>query len=62
LKSLLFPDQISAEGYETIKDFIGFDIRYNASLHGYADTLDFYEKASVGPYLNKLQIPSLIVH
>jgi len=61
LKSKLFSDQINAEGYELIKAFIGFDNRYTAPLHGYADALDFYEKASVDPYLKNLQIPSLIV-
>ncbi len=60
-KAILFPDQISAEGYDLINDFIGFDNRYTAPLHGYKNALDFYEKASVGPFLKNLQIPSLIV-
>ncbi len=61
LKAIMFPDQINAEGYDSIKDFIGFDNRYTAPLHGYNDALDFYEKASVGPFLKNLKIPSLIV-
>ncbi|MBL7760325.1 MAG: alpha/beta fold hydrolase [Sediminibacterium sp.] len=60
-KSRLFPDQINAEGYDDIRDFIEFDNRYTAPLHGYVNALDFYEKASVGPFLKNLQIPSLIV-
>jgi predicted alpha/beta-fold hydrolase len=61
LKAALFPDQISNEGYASIKDFIEFDNRYTAPLHGYLSALDFYEKASVGPLLKNVRIPSLIV-
>ncbi len=61
LKAVLFPDKINAEGYDQIDDFIDFDNRYTAPLHGFKDALDFYEKASVGPFLKNLQIPSLIV-
>ena len=61
LKAQLFPGQIDASNYNQIKTFIEFDNRYTAPLHGYADALDFYEKASVGPLLHQLKIPSLIV-
>lgn len=60
-KSILFPDQINAEGYDAIKTFVEFDNRYTAPLHGYKDAYDFYERASVDPFLNKVAIPSLIV-
>ncbi|MEY4929842.1 MAG: hypothetical protein RI909_566, partial [Bacteroidota bacterium] len=36
VKSLKFPDQISAEGFENIKTFRDFDNRYTAPLHGFA--------------------------
>ena len=61
IKASLFPDLINAEGYDNIDDFISFDNRYTAPLHGYENALDFYEKASVGPYLKNINIPSLIV-
>jgi predicted alpha/beta-fold hydrolase len=61
LKAKLFPGQIDATNYDQIKTFIEFDNRYTAPLHGYADALDFYEKASVGPLLHQINIPSLIV-
>ncbi|MEO0066118.1 MAG: hypothetical protein RI983_1444 [Bacteroidota bacterium] len=61
LKSKLFPDQIDASGYDNIKTFIEFDNRYTAPLHGYENALDFYEKASVGPLLHQVAIPSLVV-
>ena len=61
IKATLFPDQIDATGYDSIKTFIEFDNRYTAPLHGYQNALDFYEKASVGPLLHQVAIPSLIV-
>ncbi|TAF50011.1 MAG: alpha/beta fold hydrolase [Sphingobacteriia bacterium] len=60
-KALLFPDHIDATGYDKIKWFEEFDDRYTAPLHGYTSAADFYEKASVGPHLHKLNIPSLLV-
>jgi uncharacterized protein len=61
-KSSLFPKQISTAGYEKIKSFREFDNRYTAPLHGFADADDFYSKASCGPYLSSIQIPTLIVN
>jgi predicted alpha/beta-fold hydrolase len=60
-KEKLFPGQISSEGYEKIKHFIDFDNRYTAPLHGFTDAFDFYERASVKPYLKNIRVPSLIV-
>ncbi len=61
-KALLFPDVISAEGFNIIKTFRDFDNRYTAPLHGFADADDFYSKASSGPYLSSITIPALIVN
>lgn len=60
-KSILFPEYIDAQGYDLIKSFIEFDNRYTCTLHGFEHALDFYEKASVGPLLHRIQVPSLIV-
>ena len=61
-KSLLFPNQISTVGFEKIKSFREFDNRYTAPLHDFADADDFYMKASCGPYLPAIQIPTLIIN
>lgn len=61
LKEKLFPGIIDASGYDAIRNFIEFDDRYTAPLHGYKNAFDFYEKASVGSLLKNIQIPSLIV-
>lgn len=60
-KESRLPGQISSEGYEAIKDFHAFDNRYTAPLHGFSDAMDFYEKASVKPFLPNIRVPSLIV-
>lgn len=61
-KSLKFPDLISADAFEKVKTFRDFDNRYTAPLHGFADADDFYKKASSGPYISSIQIPTLIVN
>ncbi len=61
-KSLLFPNQISAMGFEKIKTFREFDNRYTAPLHGFADADDFYTRASSEPYIESIEIPTLIVN
>lgn len=60
-KSIRYADQISYEGYQQIKNFIEFDNRYTAPLHGYTDALDFYARASVKPLLPHIQIPVLLI-
>jgi uncharacterized protein len=60
-KEKIYPDQLSSKGYEKIKHFVDFDNRYTAPLHGFKDAFDFYERASVKPYLPNIRVPSLIV-
>lgn len=60
-KEKIFPDVISADGFDKIRDFSDFDNRYTAPLHGFADADDFYRKASVKPVLKNIRVPSLIV-
>jgi len=61
-KSYLFPNQISINGFDKIKSFRAFDDRYTAPLHGFDDADDFYAKASCGPYLSAIRIPTLLVN
>jgi len=61
-KSFLFPNQISINGFEKIKSFRAFDDRYTAPLHGFDDADDFYAKASCGPHLSAIRIPTLLVN
>lgn len=61
IKSARFPTIINDHQYHRISNFIEFDNRYTAPLHGYADAIDFYRKASVKPLLHQLQVPALLV-
>lgn len=60
-KEKIFPGQISSEGYTGITHFHAFDDRYTAPLHGFKNATDFYERASVKPFLKNIRIPTLIV-
>lgn len=61
-KAILFPEQISSTGFEKIKTFWEFDNRYTAPLHGFINADDFYARASSGPYIESIEIPTLIVN
>ncbi len=61
-KAVMFPETISANGFETITSFREFDNRYTAPLHGFADADDFYERASCMPHLHRIAIPTLLVN
>lgn len=61
-KARLFPDQISVDGFENIRNFREFDDRYTAPLHGFQDAADYWACCSCEPYLNQITVPSLIVN
>jgi uncharacterized protein len=43
-------------------DFFAFDDAYIAPLLGYRDALDYYARCSSGPFLQQVQVPTLVVH
>jgi predicted alpha/beta-fold hydrolase len=45
-----------------IQSFYDFDDRLTAPLHGYKDADDYYSRASSHPHLDKIQIPTLLLH
>lgn len=63
VKQAMFPDNklVNCDDYASIKNFVEFDGRYTAPLHGYTSAFDFYEKASTKPLLNNIKVPVLIV-
>ena len=46
----------------TLRDFLGFDDRITAPLHGFANVHDYYAQASCRPYLRHIHVPTLILH
>ncbi|MFY7861365.1 MAG: YheT family hydrolase, partial [Chitinophagales bacterium] len=61
-KSERYPDQLSAEGYSQVKNFEDFDNRYTAPIHHFRDALDYWTRSSSLPYLEKIEVPSLILN
>lgn len=62
-KEAMFPDNplLNCDGYHRIRNFVDFDNRFTAPLHGYANALDFYQKASTKPLLGRIGVPVMIV-
>ncbi len=63
VKEAMFPDNplLNCDGYHRVKNFVDFDNRFTAPLHGYADAFDFYKKASTKPLLDRIRVPVMIV-
>ncbi|MBN2715050.1 MAG: alpha/beta fold hydrolase [Deltaproteobacteria bacterium] len=61
-KEFQFPGAISSDGYDQITDFEGFDDRYTAPLHGFADAMDYWQKCSGLNVLSDIRHPTLIVN
>lgn len=53
---------IDLKGAARIADFPTWDGRFTAPLHGYSSAEDYYTRASSGPVLKDIRIPTLIVN
>lgn len=47
---------------DRVRTFRQFDDLVTAPLHGFADASDYYARASSGPWLNEIAIPTRIIH
>jgi len=45
-----------------LRDFPSFDNAITAPLNGFKDAHDYYAQASSGPYLKRIQTPTLVLH
>ena len=61
-KAAQFPELVSLDGYDEIRNFKDFDDRYTAPLHGFRDAQDYWQNCSSGPALKRLAKPTLIVN
>lgn len=62
LKHKQFPDKISLNGLENVRDLRTFDNLYTGPLHGFADANEYYSKCSSIKFLDTINIPTLIVN
>lgn len=61
-KASLFPDLVSLEGYNKIRNFIEFDQRYTAPIHGFGSAEEYWSACSSKRFLNQIETPALIVN
>ena len=53
---------INLENLKKAETFSDFDNAFTAPLHGFADSYDYYQRASSIHYLKTIRIPTLILH
>lgn len=61
-KQRLFPDKISVEAIKNIKTLKDFDDIYTSRAHGFKNALDYYQKCSCRQFLQRVEIPALIIN
>lgn len=62
IKSRQFPGQIDALEMENIKNFIDFDEKYTAPLHGFKSAEEYWTRSSSLKYLEEITVPTLLVN
>jgi len=62
VKKSLFPDLYDTTGLRLIRSIEQFDDRYVAPAFGFDNARDYYAKASAKPFLQRIRIPTLIIH
>lgn len=62
IKAKQYPGRISLDNYGEIKTFKQFDERYTAPIHGFESAEDYWEKSSSLSYLDKINIPVLLIN
>jgi predicted alpha/beta-fold hydrolase len=61
-KAELLPGQVDIENLDELRDFMQFDDRFTAPMHGFKSADEYYEHASSGRYLQNIRVPTLIVN
>lgn len=62
LKMEQMPGVINDDGYESIRDFKGFDDRYTAPINGFRDAEDYWYQCSSSRFLHTIIVPTLLVN
>ena len=57
-----FPDEIDISKLDQVKTMDDFDEVFTAPLMGYANAKDYWEKGSSSRWLDKIQVPTLVVN
>lgn len=62
LDSTPFPLRIDARQIQKLDTFWAYDNEVTAPLHGFRSASDYYSRASAGPLLGEIELPTLILH
>jgi predicted alpha/beta-fold hydrolase len=57
-----FPDRIDAGAVARVRSMWAFDDVVTSRLHGFADTEDYWTRASCKPWLESIRIPTLVLN
>lgn len=61
-KQKLYPELITDEQIQKIRNLKDFDDLYTSKAHGFEDALDYYEKCSSRQFLKNIKVPALIIN
>lgn len=61
-KAVQFPELIDLDLLRKVEDFDAFDTHFTAKLHGFKDASDFYHSVSADNWMEKIQVPALIIN
>lgn len=61
-KNEVFPENVDLNGLRKMRTFGDFDERYTAPLNGFSGARDYWSKASSRPYLEKIDMPTLLIN
>ena len=61
-KAKLFPGLYDVSGLGQVHSIEAFDARFIAPAFGFANARDYYAKASSLPFIERIRIPTLIIH
>jgi predicted alpha/beta-fold hydrolase len=62
VKHKLFPDQYDISGLSSVRTLREFDDRFTSRAHGFEGADDYYYRASSIRVIDKIRIPTLIIH
>jgi len=61
-KAVAFPAFVDLDAALKARTFAAYDRAVTAPLHGFADEVDYWTRASSGPYLTRIRRPTLLIN
>jgi predicted alpha/beta-fold hydrolase len=61
VKDGIFPGELDLSDLRNVRNFLEFDDRFTAPLHGFKDAADYWTRSSCRQFLPEIRIPTLLV-